>query len=100
MDPVYISIVTDCCLGFDKEYSEPGKLTCGVQLGSVLGPVIFLLYVNDMSQYIDCDLLLYEDDPCLIFTGKHIRCVKENPSVIGLSTINYLFILEKPKLNQ
>ena len=62
----------------DKEYSDPGKLTCGVPQGSILGPLIFLLYVNDMSQSVDCDLLLYADDSCLVFTDKNLKCIEEN----------------------
>ena len=50
------------------EYSNPGNLKCGVPQGSILGPLLFLLYVNDMPQSVSCDLLLYADDSCLVFT--------------------------------
>ena len=43
--------------------------------GSILGPLLFLLYVNDMAQSVDSKLLLYADDSCLIFQDK-------NPEVI------------------
>ena len=63
----------------DQEYSNPGRLTCGVPQGSILGPLIFLLYVNDMSQSVDCDLLLYADDSCLVFTDKNLKSITEFP---------------------
>ena len=47
-----------------KEYSNHGNLSCGVPQGSILGPLIFLLYVNDMARAVDCDPLLYADDSC------------------------------------
>ena len=56
-----------------KEYSNPGFLSCGVPQGSILGPLIFLIYVNDMARAADCDLLLYADDSCLIFKDKDIE---------------------------
>ena len=56
-----------------KEYSTPGFLSCGVPQGSILGPLIFLMYVNDMVRAVDCDLLLYADDSCLIFRDKDIE---------------------------
>ena len=56
----------------EDAYSTPGDLACGVPQGSILGPLLFLLYVNDMPQAVSCDLLLYADDSCLIFEGKDI----------------------------
>ena len=51
----------------DKEFSDPRNLACGVRQGSILGPLSFLLYVNDMPQAVKCDLVLYADDTCLTF---------------------------------
>ena len=56
-----------------EEHSNPGRLTCGVRQGSYLGPHIFSLYVNGMPQAISCDLLLYADDSCLIFSDTNLE---------------------------
>ena len=52
--------------------SEPGILLCSVSQGSNLAaPHLFLLYINDMLQSVDYQLLLYADDTCLIFQLKY-----------------------------
>ena len=57
-------------------FSEPGNLLCGVPQGSILGPLLFLLYINDVPQAVDCELLLYADDICLIFQHKDITQIE------------------------
>ena len=49
--------------------SETGTVTCGVPQGSILGPLLFLCYVNDMPISVKCKLLLYADDSALIISG-------------------------------
>ena len=53
------------------------NISCGVLQGSVLGPLLFLIYVNDMSQAVECDLYLYADDSCLLFRHKNVIEIKK-----------------------
>ena len=64
-------------INLGNEFSFSGKLSCGVPQGSVLGPLLFLLYVNDMPQAVSCELLLYADDMCLICMGKDIKTIED-----------------------
>ena len=50
--------------------SDTANVTCGVPQGSILGPLLFLCYVNDMATSIDadCKLLLYADDSTVLFS--------------------------------
>ena len=44
-------------------------VTCGVPQGSILGPTLFLCYINDMAASLRCKVSLYEDDSTLIASG-------------------------------
>ena len=44
---------------------------CGVPQGSVLGPLLFILYVNDMTTALHSTPRLFADDICLFLTAKN-----------------------------
>ena len=46
----------------EKSFSDKTLISCGVPQGSILGQLLFLLYVNDMVQAVNCDLLLYANE--------------------------------------
>ena len=45
--------------------------------GSSLDPLLFLLYINDMLQAEDSEILLYANDSCLFFKQEDIKTIKE-----------------------
>jgi len=64
-------------VNIDNVYSEKQILSCGVPQGSILGPLIFLIYINDMAQAVDCDLYLFADDSCLVYSGDNVKEIDE-----------------------
>lgn len=49
-------------------YSAPGIVKSGIPQGSILGPLLFIIYVNDMWNLpLRGRLQLYADDACLVY---------------------------------
>ena len=46
----------------DGETSEPAEVTSGVPQGTVLGPTLFLIYINDIADSINSTIRLFADD--------------------------------------
>ena len=46
--------------------SSHANIACGVRQGSILGPLLFFIYINDMSSAVSIKLLLYADDSAIL----------------------------------
>ena len=72
-------------------YANPSNITC-VSQGHILGPLLFLIYVNDMSQAVKSNLFLYADDFCLVFQGKDV--IEIEKQLNGVFTNTYQWFVD------
>ena len=49
----------------DGKSSQEYLVSVGVPQGSILGPTLFLLYINDLPDDVICDIAIYADDTTL-----------------------------------
>ena len=83
----------------NEENTELETITCGVPQGSILGPLLFLLYVNDLKNASNLlDPIIYADDTNLFLTHKDISYLFKTAN-LQLERINQWFISNKLSLN-
>ena len=59
---------------YDNIQSETHSIKCGVPQGSILGPLLFIIYMNDIFN--DSELLftiMYADDTSVIMSGNDLK---------------------------
>ena len=81
------------------QQSDLSSITCGVPQGSVLGPLLFLLYINDL---VNCSNLgnirIFADDTSIFITGTNVTEII-NTSEIVMSQIHKWFLANKLTLS-
>ncbi len=97
---------------FDSSISASLPILYGVPQGSVLGPILFLLYVNDITQiFTELKTILFADDSTLYITGEnttnlihtantdlqifHKWCIS-NRLTVNLNKTFYMLFTNKP----
>ena len=74
----YLTDRTQCTYANDIE-SNVLPLACGVPQGSVLGPTLFLIYINDVKDVLKhANHMLYADDTALYLSGNDLDVIEYN----------------------
>ena len=84
---------------FCSEMSDFSNVSYGVPQGSILGPLLFTLYIDDMVQQVEhCDIHLYADDTILYYSDNDVNCIDDFLNA-DLKRIHDWMCLNKLSLN-
>ena len=87
------------CVSSNSNHSKLLRISCGVPQGSILGPLLFLLYINDLATVSNViKTILFADDTSLFHSDK---CLKSLFNVVNyeLTKITEWFVANKLSLN-
>ena len=100
-------------VSLNKTRSKLENVTIGVPQGSSLGPLFFLIYINDLTNALESKPRLFADDTCLMISADNLPSVQNkiiaelqrlhiwcsvNKLTINLSKTSILIV--PPKLNR
>ena len=82
--------------------SEPEPILTGVPQGSILGPLLFILFYNDLADHIvHSEIIIYADDTVIFFAHKDPceieRMLTEDMERIGAYSANNELIINTKK---
>jgi hypothetical protein len=97
LDGRYQKVVINSTTGAESNWE---KIKQGVPQGSILGPILFLIYINDLPKLAPTGtkILLYADDTSIIVTSPNLTHYEIQINEI-FKEVNYWFKLNKLKLN-
>ena len=72
-----ISLKQKVFVTLENVFSDAGLISCAVPQGSILGPILFLIYINDLPQALNkSGSYLYAGDTCILIRIK-VRMLKK-----------------------
>ena len=80
-----------------KQYTRVGQykssnliITKGIPQGSILGPVLFCLYINDIFKYVDADAVLFADDAAFFLSDVNLQSLYNRIKILFDRLSTYL----------
>ena len=86
-------------VGYQQNQTKINYVTCGGAQGSILGPLLFIIYVNDLKNASNLlDPIMFADDTNLFYSHKNIKTLFETMNQ-ELGKLNTWFQANKLSLN-
>ncbi len=72
--------IREQCFRVNNEDSDYLNVICGVPQGNIFGFLLFIIYINDLPDYLtNCKLELYVNDTLLMCAHQDVEEIKKSP---------------------